>query len=193
MNALNCVLYEISKCQQYLLKELNKHIWRIGFRHTSIILHISRWRLSAISEMLKCVFVVDSSHTCSKQTSWLSSVCNYHIRDLCRTRHTLDLETVYAVTNYLVHAKLDYCNSLYLNLPPKQLSRLPLLQNSIARAVTGTRTVEHITPELKCMHWVLAPLVLSIILLNSLPLHLLLNYLIVLSIKTLLFYWIIYF
>ena len=36
-------------------------------------------------------FIFDSSLTFSKQISSLSSACNYHIRDLRRTRHTLDL------------------------------------------------------------------------------------------------------
>ena len=49
--------------------------------------------------------------------------------------------------------KLGYCNCLYLNLLPKQLSRLPLLQNFLARAVTGTRNTEGITPVLKSLHW----------------------------------------
>ena len=76
-------------------------------------------------------FIFDSSLTFSKQISSLSSACNYHIRDLCRIRHTFDLKTASVIATSLVHSKLDYCNSLYLNLPPKQISRLQLLQNSL--------------------------------------------------------------
>ena len=53
----------------------------------------------------------------------------------------------------LVHSKLNYCNSLYLNLPQKQIPRLQLLQNSLARTVAGTPKTEHITPVLKSLHW----------------------------------------
>ena len=83
-------------------------------------------------------FIFDSSLTQSKQISSLSSACNYHIRDLRRIRNTLDLKTASVIATSLVHSKLDYCNSLYLNLPHKQISRLHLLQNSLARAVTRT-------------------------------------------------------
>ena len=38
-------------------------------------------------------FIFDSSPTFSKHISSLSSACNYHIRDLRRIRHTLDLKT----------------------------------------------------------------------------------------------------
>src|SRR6218665_2382348 len=34
--------------------------------------------------------------------------------------------------------KLDYCNSLFLNLDSTQIQRLQLIQNSVARAVTRT-------------------------------------------------------
>ena len=98
-------------------------------------------------------FIFDSSLTFSKQISSLSSACNYHIHDLRRIRHTLDLKTASAITISLVHSKLDYCNSLYLKLSQKQISRLQLLQNSLARAVSRTPKTEHITPVLKYLHW----------------------------------------
>ena len=82
-----------------------------------------------------------------------------------------------------------YCNSLYLNLPQKQISRRQLLQNSLARLVTRTPKTEHITPVLKSLHclkieellhYLLAPLVLLIISLYSVhPPPLLLKLLIV--------------
>ena len=98
-------------------------------------------------------FIFDSSLTFSKQISSRSSACNYHIRDLCHIRHTRNLKTASVIATSLVHSKLDYCNSLYLNLPQKQISHLQLLQNSLARAVTGTPKTEHITPVLRSFHW----------------------------------------
>ena len=97
--------------------------------------------------------IFDSSLTFSKQISSLSSACNYHILDLHRIRYTLDLKTASVIATSLVHSKLDYCNSLYLNLPQNQISRLQLLQNSLARAVTRIPKTEHITPVLKSLHW----------------------------------------
>ena len=38
-------------------------------------------------------------------------------------------------------------------LPQKQISRLQLLQNSLARAVTIRPKTEHLIPELKSLHW----------------------------------------
>ena len=98
-------------------------------------------------------FIFDSSLTFAKQISSLSSAYNYHIHDLRHIRHILDLKTAVVIATSLVHSKLDYYNSLYLNLPQEQISRLQLLQNSLARAVTLTPKTEHITPQLKSLHW----------------------------------------
>jgi len=46
----------------------------------------------------------------------------------------LDHKTASTIPTSIVHPKLDYCNSLYYNLPNTQLNRLQHIQNSLARA-----------------------------------------------------------
>ena len=53
----------------------------------------------------------------------------------------------------IVHSKLDYCNSLYFNLPKSQINRLQLIQNSLARVVVKAPKSCHISPVLKSLHW----------------------------------------
>src|SRR6218665_2686141 len=64
----------------------------------------------------------------------------------------LALHLVHTATS-IVHSKLDYCNSLFLNLNSTQIQRLQIIQNSHARAVTRTPRHHHITPVLKSLHW----------------------------------------
>ena len=52
-----------------------------------------------------------------------------------------------------IYSKIDYCNSLFLNINSQQLNRLQLILNSTARAVTKTPKFHHITPHLKSLHW----------------------------------------
>ena len=52
-----------------------------------------------------------------------------------------------------MHSKLDYCNSLYYNLPNTQLNRLQHIHNSLARAVARAPKSSHIDPALKSLHW----------------------------------------
>ena len=68
-------------------------------------------------------------------------------------QHTLDHKTACTIATSLIHSKLDYCNSLYLNISSQQLNRLQLVLNSAARAVTKTPKFHHITPYLKSLHW----------------------------------------
>src|SRR6218665_2530866 len=68
-----------------------------------------------------------------------------HIRDLRRIRPMLDFKTASTIATSIVHSKVDYCNSLFLNLDYSQIHRLQLIQNSLVRAVTRTPRHDHIT------------------------------------------------
>src|SRR6218665_1376855 len=85
----------------------------------------------------------------SNHISNLSRSCFIHIRDIGRTQPVVDFKTASTIATSIVHSKLDYCNSLFLNLDSTQIQRLQLIQNSLARAVTRTPRYHHITPVLK--------------------------------------------
>src|SRR6218665_2581032 len=85
----------------------------------------------------------------SNHISNLSRSCFMHICDLLRIRPMLDFKTASTIATSIVHSKLDYCNSLFLNLDSTQIQRLQLIQNSLARVVTRTPRHHHITPVLK--------------------------------------------
>src|SRR6218665_3294064 len=58
------------------------------------------------------------------------------------------------------HSKLDYCNSLFLNLDSTQIgpySVSSLSKTPLARAVTRTPRHHHITPVFKSLHWLKIP------------------------------------
>ena len=76
------------------------------------------------------VLIIDEHLTFSDQITALSISCYYHIHELSCIRPYLA-----TIATSIVHSKLDYCNSLYHNLPKCQLNRLQKIQNSLARAV----------------------------------------------------------
>jgi hypothetical protein len=95
----------------------------------------------------------DNHLSFNNQITSLSKSCFYHIRDLRRIRDTLDFKTACVIGTSLVHSKLDYCNSLYYNLPAYQIDRLQSIQNCLARTVCRTSKFSHITPTLQSLHW----------------------------------------
>ena len=98
-------------------------------------------------------FLLDHHLTLSDQISGLTKSCFYHIRDLRRIRKSLNFKTACLIATAIIQSKLDYCNSLYLNLPSSMIHRLQLIQNAAARAVSNCRKFDHITPVLKSLHW----------------------------------------
>ena len=118
----------------------------------SLYLHTTKPIMPSLSAK-NLGFIFDSPLSFSKQISSLSSASHCHIRDLRRIRHTLDSAIATTIASALVHSRLDYCNSLYHDLPITQIKRLQHIQNGLARAVTRTPKHFHISPVLKSLHW----------------------------------------
>ena len=93
--------------------------------------------------------IFDSNLSFDRHISNLSKACYYHIRDIRSIRTKLDFDTARTIATSL----LDYCNSLYYNLPQSQLKRLQAIQNSLARCVTSSSRFQHITTGLKSLYW----------------------------------------
>ena len=109
--------------------------------------------LSPVDSARNLGVILDKNLSYAQHISSVSKSCFLNIRDLRRIRNTLDHTTASTIATSLVHSKVDYCNSLLLNLPATQINRLQLVLNSAARAVTRTPKFHHITPILKSLHW----------------------------------------
>ena len=79
--------------------------------------------------------------------------CFYHIRDLRRIRKSLSLDLAKQIAVALVSSRLDYCNSLFHNMPEKDIARLQRVQNCLARVVTNAPRFSRSVPILKRLHW----------------------------------------
>jgi exonuclease III len=120
----------------------------------SPIIHLpNNVTLSPVTSARNLGVIFDNNLTFSQHISAISKSCFLNIRDLRRIRNTIDQTTACTIATSLIHSKIDYCNSLLLNLPATQTNRLQLVLNSAARAVTKTPKFHHITPILKSLHW----------------------------------------
>ena len=108
----------------------------------------------APSSSVKNLGVVFDQHlSFHEHITKISQACFFHIRDLRRIRQFLTRETAATIGSSLIQSKLDYCNSLLLNLPQCEIDRLQFVQNSLARAVFRCSKFSHVTPLLESLHW----------------------------------------
>ena len=95
----------------------------------------------------------DSSLYFQKQISQTCRACFHHICDLLRIRKSLSLNLAKQIAVALVSSELDYCNSLFHNMPEKDIARLQRVQNCFARVVTKAPRFSRSVPILKRLHW----------------------------------------
>ena len=56
------------------------------------------------------------------------------------------------VTNQ-IHSRIDYCNTIYFNLPNYLLRKLQVCMNKAARMIQGINFTDRVTPCLIDLHW----------------------------------------
>ena len=77
----------------------------------------------------------------------------FHLRSISSIRKILSDKTVAMIIHAFVMSRIDYGNSLLLNISSYQLAKLQRAQNSAARMLSKTRKRDHITPILEGLHW----------------------------------------
>jgi len=75
------------------------------------------------------------------------------LRRLCSIRHYFPTSMFRSLVSAFVLNRLDYCNSLLVDLPAVLLQRHQAVQNSVARLIYRLRRSEHITDALLSLHW----------------------------------------
>ena len=110
-------------------------------------------KVSPASNVKNLGVVFDPNLTLTDHISQVIKSTRFHIRDLYRIRHLLDLNTAILLANALVSSQIDYCNSLFASLTLSELKRLQGVQNSLCRVVTRTSRYTHATPNLEKLHW----------------------------------------
>ena len=76
-----------------------------------------------------------------------------NLRNLVSIRKALDEQSAKVAAHAFVTSHLDYGNSQYYGLYKYQIDKLQLLQNSAAKVVKRKRKFDHITEDMKNMHW----------------------------------------
>ena len=95
----------------------------------------------------------DASLSMSSQVISLCKSLNFHLYNICRIRKMLTKEACNHAIRSLVLSRLDYSNSLLINVNKTDIERLQRIQNRAARIVLKARKQDRATPLLKQLHW----------------------------------------
>ena len=96
---------------------------------------------------------MDSLLTMEKHINYVTSSAYYHIKRISKARQFLDLNSTKSLVQNLVISRLDYCNSLLINLPKHLLQKLQKVQNHAARVIYRKNRRTRTTPLLRDLHW----------------------------------------
>ena len=78
----------------------------------------------------------------------VEKTCNsalYHLRNIYKIRKCLSKSDTETLVHAYITSRLDYCNSLLINLPDYLIGNLQMVQNAAARLVVGLRKYDHIS------------------------------------------------
>ena len=100
---------------------------------------------------------IDADLTMRTHVQRTVSCCFATLRQLHSIRRSVPSSVFQLLVVALVLSRLDYCNSLLINLPASLIQRLQSVQNAAARLIFNMRRSEHITDALISLHWLRVP------------------------------------
>ena len=86
----------------------------------------------------------------------IASVCKvslFHLRNIGLIRRYLTQDACTTLVHSLISSRIDYCNSLLVQLPANSLDKLQRVLNTAARIVSLRPKSDNITPVLHSLHW----------------------------------------
>lgn len=97
--------------------------------------------------------ILDSQLSLRSHFNTVIKSCNYHLRRLSSIIKYLDKDSASTLMHAFITSRLDYCNSLFVNLPKKDLVRLQYILNRAARMIFKLPPFLSISSYLYELHW----------------------------------------
>ena len=89
----------------------------------------------------------------NKHIDQIVAQCYKWLRDIGRIRNLISQEHTEMLVHSVVSSRLDYCNSLLMNINKSNLYKLQKVQNAAARLVVRRRKHESISGVIRKLHW----------------------------------------
>ena len=106
------------------------------------------------SDVVKNVgMYLDKNLKLDKHINKIVSHCFKLIKDLRRARNFLSMKDTEILVNASVTSRLDFCNSLFVNMSQSNFNKLQKAQNAAARLVFRKKRKDSAEDMLKQLHW----------------------------------------
>ena len=109
-------------------------------KFSDLSVSVGDMQVSPSSKVRDLGVVFDQYLTFHDHISGICKSTHFHLRVIGRIRNLLTFDATAQLIPDLIASRLDFCNSIFYNLPNKQIERLQRIQN-------------HITPVLRKLHW----------------------------------------
>ena len=105
------------------------------------------------SEVKNVGVVLDEQLNLKKHVNKIVSHCYKLLKDIGRVRNMLTETHTEMLVHSLISMRIDYCNSLFFNMPKDNIYKLQKVQNAAARLVTRKTKRQSISDTLAKLHW----------------------------------------
>ena len=96
---------------------------------------------------------IDRNLKMDKHVNQTVSHCYKILKDIGRIKKHLKSIHIERLVHAMISSRLDYCNSLFMNIRNENLYKLQKLQNAAAKLVLGKRKRDSASETLKELHW----------------------------------------
>ena len=106
------------------------------------------------SEYVKNVgLYVDKNLNMDRHINNTVSHCYKILKDIGMVKKSLQRDHLENIVHAVISQRLDYCNSLFMNISKENLNKLQKVQNSAARLILGRCRRDSATLALRDLHW----------------------------------------
>ena len=160
--------YVVVNCLKHIVECIQAHYIKINLDKTEI-LHLCPHALNKIVLIKSAIFTnqcirfsqffknigvyVDKNLILNSHVNFIASHCYTVLTDIGRIKKNLQKARIENLVHAVIASRLDYCNSLPMNIIKVNLSKFQKLQNSAARLVLGKRRKESGSDALRALHW----------------------------------------
>ena len=138
---------------KFMLIGSKKKLKTLKNSHNLNFLTLNGHQVKLQSSLKDLGIFIDENLTCNKQINILVKSCNNQLQNLYVIKKYLTRKCLKMLVVNQILSRIDYCNSIYVNLPRYQLRKIQMCMNKSARLIHGARFVDRVTPLLMDLHW----------------------------------------